>query len=45
MSNDKFMFATGIENRYPTITLPAGTIKRIDEMEKTGHYEYWKHDL
>ncbi|MBA2563109.1 MAG: family 1 glycosylhydrolase [Chitinophagaceae bacterium] len=44
MSN-KFMFATGIENSYPTITLPDGTIRRIDEMEKTGHYKYWKQDL
>ncbi len=39
------MFATGIENSYPTITLPDGTIRRIDEMEKTGHYKYWKQDL
>ena len=39
------MFATGIENSYPTITLPDGTIKRIDEMEKTGHYKYWKQDF
>ena len=33
----KFMFATGIENSYPTILLPDGTIKRIDEMEKCCH--------
>jgi len=39
------MFATGIENSYPTITLADGTIKRIDEMEKTGHYKYWKDDF
>jgi beta-glucosidase/6-phospho-beta-glucosidase/beta-galactosidase len=39
------MFATGIENSYPTITLPDGKIKRIDEMEKTGHYKYWKDDF
>jgi beta-glucosidase/6-phospho-beta-glucosidase/beta-galactosidase len=39
------MFATGIENSYPTITLLDGTIKRIDEMEKTGHYKYWKEDF
>ncbi|MEP6595677.1 MAG: family 1 glycosylhydrolase, partial [Ginsengibacter sp.] len=45
MSTNKFMFATGIENSYPTITLPDGTIKRVDEMEKTGHYKYWKEDL
>ena len=45
MSTNKFMFATGIENSYPTITLPDGKIKRIDEMEKTGHYKYWKDDF
>jgi beta-glucosidase/6-phospho-beta-glucosidase/beta-galactosidase len=39
------MFATGIENSYPTITLGDGTIKRVDEMEKTGHYKYWKDDF
>lgn len=44
MSN-RFMFATGIENSYPTITLPDGKIKRIDEMEKTGHYKHWKEDF
>ncbi len=45
MSTNKFMFSTGIENSYPTITLADGTIKRIDEMEKTGHYKYWKDDF
>jgi len=45
MSTNKFMFATGIENSYPTITLPDGKIKRIDEMEKTGHYKHWKQDF
>ena len=39
------MFATGIENSYPTIILPDGTIKRVDEMEKTGHYKNWKTDF
>ena len=39
------MFATGIENSYPTITLPDGTKKRVDEMEKTGHYRHWYEDL
>lgn len=39
------MFATGIENSYPTIRLPDGTTKRVDEMEKTGHYTHWKKDL
>jgi beta-glucosidase/6-phospho-beta-glucosidase/beta-galactosidase len=45
MSGSKFMFATGIENSYPNIILPDGKIKRVDEMEKTGHYTYWKKDF
>ncbi len=36
-----FMFATGIENSYPTI----GDGVRIDQMEKCGHYERWREDL
>src|SRR5512132_2323930 len=40
-----FMFATGIENSYPTIALPDGTTKRVDEMEKCGHYKYWREDI
>ncbi|MEX0714088.1 MAG: family 1 glycosylhydrolase [Pirellulales bacterium] len=36
-----FMFATGIENSYPTI---AGRV-RIDQMEKCGHYQHWREDL
>ena len=39
------MFSTGIENSYPNILLPDGTIKRVDEMEKCGHYQYWKKDF
>lgn len=39
------MFATGIENSYPNILLPDGRIKRVDEMEKTRHYQYWDTDL
>ena len=34
MPGTKFMFSTGIENSYPTIQLPDGTTKRVDEMEK-----------
>lgn len=45
MFGSKFMFATGIENSYPNILLPDGTIKRVDEMEKTGHYIHWKKDF
>lgn len=40
-----FMFATGIENSYPTIVLPDGKTKRVDEMEKTGHYKRWREDF
>lgn len=39
------MFATGIENSYPTILSPDGTIKRVDEMEKCGHYKNWETDF
>jgi beta-glucosidase/6-phospho-beta-glucosidase/beta-galactosidase len=39
------MFATGIENSYPTIELPDGRTKRVDEMEKCGHYEHWLDDF
>ncbi|HSN61010.1 MAG TPA: family 1 glycosylhydrolase [Ferruginibacter sp.] len=39
------MFATGIENSYPNILLPDGTTKRVDEMEKTGHYIHWEKDF
>jgi beta-glucosidase/6-phospho-beta-glucosidase/beta-galactosidase len=41
----KFIFATGMENSYPTILLPDGTTKRVDEMEKTGHYIHWEKDF
>jgi beta-glucosidase/6-phospho-beta-glucosidase/beta-galactosidase len=39
------MFATGIENSYPTISLPDGSTKRVDEMAKCGFYEYWEQDF
>jgi beta-glucosidase/6-phospho-beta-glucosidase/beta-galactosidase len=45
MIGSKFMFATGIENSYPNIMLPDGTTKRVDEMEKTGHYIHWEKDF
>ena len=45
MKSSRFMFATGIENSYPTINLPGGGSKRVDEMEKTGHYKHWKDDF
>lgn len=37
-----FMFATGIENSYPT--LQQGRV-RVDEMEKCGHYDQWGADF
>jgi beta-glucosidase len=37
-----FLFATGIENSYPTINHGK---TRIDEMEKCGHYKYWRKDF
>lgn len=39
------MFATGIENSYPTVLLPDGTRFRVDEMEKAGHYRRWREDF
>ncbi len=39
------MFATGIENSYPTIQLPDGSTKRVDEMEKCGFYRHWEEDF
>jgi beta-glucosidase/6-phospho-beta-glucosidase/beta-galactosidase len=41
----KFMFATGIENSCPTIQLPDGRTKRVDEMEKCNHYKRWRDDF
>ncbi|WP_423148758.1 family 1 glycosylhydrolase [Rubrolithibacter danxiaensis] len=41
---NKFMFSTGIENSYPVIYSEGKKI-RIDELEKTGHYKFWKEDF
>ncbi len=40
-----FIFATGIECSYPTIAGPKGYSQRVDQLEKTFHYTYWKDDL
>lgn len=40
-----FMFATGIENSYPTIAMPNGSRRRVDEMERCGHYDRWNEDF
>ncbi|MBV9304778.1 MAG: family 1 glycosylhydrolase, partial [Acidobacteriaceae bacterium] len=37
-----FLFATGIENSYPTIHHGK---TRIDEMDKCGHYQHWRTDF
>ena len=39
------MFATGIENSYPTIQDAQGKTIRQDELEKTNHYERWRDDF
>jgi len=33
-----FIFATGIENSYPTIRGRDGATVRVDQMAKSGHY-------
>lgn len=40
----EFMFATGIENSYPTIEWKGKTIRQ-DELAKTKHYENWRDDF
>ena len=45
MERNKFIFATGIENSYPTIRLQDGSPFRVDEMRKAGHYKQWKDDF
>src|SRR5581483_7785134 len=42
---DEFMFATGIENSYPTIMGPDNKMMRVDEMESCGHYQRWREDF
>jgi beta-glucosidase/6-phospho-beta-glucosidase/beta-galactosidase len=37
-----FIFATGIENSYPTIN---NGRTRVDEMAKCGHYDQWRRDF
>ncbi len=43
-STQRFLFATGIECSYPIIETPRG-VRRIDQLEKCGHYRYWREDL
>jgi beta-glucosidase/6-phospho-beta-glucosidase/beta-galactosidase len=39
---NSFLFATGIENSYPTVD---GGRTRIDEMEACRHYDLWRTDF
>ena len=41
---NRFGFATGIENSYPTIQWQGRRVRR-DEMDECGHYEHWRQDL
>lgn len=40
----QFMFATGIENSYPTIQWRGKTVRQ-DELAKTRHYQRWRDDF
>lgn len=40
----RFIFATGIECSYPTVNTRQGKLRQ-DELEKCGHYDYWREDL
>jgi beta-glucosidase/6-phospho-beta-glucosidase/beta-galactosidase len=40
----QFMFATGIENSYPTIQWKGKTVRQ-DELAKTKHYDRWRDDF
>ena len=41
-TDDRFMFATGIECSYPTLE---GGKWRMDQMAACGHYRHWRTDL
>jgi hypothetical protein len=41
----RFLFATGIENSYPTIAGKDGQTERVDEMAKTFFYDRWREDF
>jgi beta-glucosidase/6-phospho-beta-glucosidase/beta-galactosidase len=44
-STHPFLFATGIENSYPVVVGKDGKRRRVDEMEKCGHYQRFKEDF
>ena len=43
--SSRFVFATGIECSYPTVSDVAGRRVRVDQLEQTFHYHYWQQDL
>ncbi len=43
--NPGFVFATGIECSYPTVAGRNGRSVRVDELDRTFHYQHWKQDL
>jgi beta-glucosidase/6-phospho-beta-glucosidase/beta-galactosidase len=43
--SSRFVFATGIECSYPTVSDVAGRRARVDQLEQTFHYRYWQQDL
>ena len=45
LPGSRFIFATGIECSYPTIESSDGRRVRIDQLEKTFHYERWRDDF
>lgn len=36
------MFSTGIENSCPLVD---GRSRRVDQMDRCGHYEHWRTDF
>jgi beta-glucosidase/6-phospho-beta-glucosidase/beta-galactosidase len=44
-STHPFLFATGIENSYPSVVGKDGKRRRVDEMAKCGHYQRWREDF
>src|SRR5215213_3583832 len=43
--SSRFVFATGIECSYPTVSDVAGRRVRVDQLEQTFHYRFWQQDL
>ena len=43
--SSRFVIATGIECSYPTISDALGRRVRVDQLEQTFHYRYWREDL